>query len=74
MYVNGAETEKLEVPAYGNVTIRFMLPDNIFRINTSGGIDSVVVKNSHMSCNINFFYNNIPDMVFSQFVRIRDYA
>ena len=74
MYVNGAETEKVEVPADGNVTIRFMLPDNIFRINTSGGIDSVVVKNSHMSCNINFFYNNIPDMVFSQFVRIRDYA
>ena len=73
MYVNGAETEKVEVPADGNVTIRFMLPDNIFRINTSGGIDSVVVKNSHMSCNINFYYNNIPDMVFSQFVRIRDY-
>ena len=74
MYVNGAETEKLEVPAGRSVTIRFMLPDNIFRINTSGGIDSVVVKNSHMSCNINFFYNNIPDMVFSQFIRIRDYA
>ena len=74
MYVNGAETEKVEVPADGNVTIRFMLPDNIFRINTSGGIDSVVVNNSHMSCNINFFYNKIPDMVFSQFVRIRDYA
>ena len=74
MYVNGAETEKLEVPAGRSVTIRFMLPDNIFRINTSGGIDSVVVNNSHMSCNINFFYNNIPDMVFSQFVRIRDYA
>lgn len=74
MYVNGAETEKLEVPAGRSVTIRFMLPDNIFRINTSGGIDSVVVKNSHMSCNINFYYNNIPDMVFSQFIRIRDYA
>ena len=74
MYVNGAETEKLEVPAGRSVTIRFMLPDNIFRINTSGGIDSVVVNNSHMSCNINFFYNKIPDMVFSQFVRIRDYA
>ena len=74
MYVNGAETEKIEVPAGGNVTIRFMLPNDIFRINTSGGIESVQVKNSHMSCNINFYYNNVPDIVFSQFIRIRDYA
>ena len=74
MYVNGEEIEEVEVPAGRSVTIRFMLPDNIFRINTSGGIDSVVVKNSHMSCNINFYYNKIPDMVFSQFIRIRDYA
>lgn len=74
MYVNGAETEKIEVPAGGNVTIRFMLPNDIFRIDTSGDVVSVVVQNSHMSCNINFYYNNIPDIVFSQFVRIRDYA
>lgn len=74
MYVNGAETEKIEVPANESVTIRFMLPDNIFRIDTSGLPVMPEVKNSHMSCNINFYYNNIPDIVFSQFVRIRDYA
>lgn len=74
MYVDGAETEKIEVPAGGNVTIRFMLPNDIFRIDTSGDVVSVVVQNSHMSCNINFYYNNVPDIVFSQFIRIRDYA
>ena len=74
MYVNGAETEKIEVPAGRNVTIRFMLPDNIFRIDTSGRPVMPEVKNSHMSCNINFYYNSVPDIVFSQFIRIRDYA
>lgn len=74
MYVNGAETEEIEVPAGGNVTIRFMLPDNIFIRTTSGGIESVVVQNKHMSCNIKFYYNKVPDIVFSQFIRIRDYA
>ena len=73
MYVNGAETEKVEVPAGGNVTIRFMLPDNIFRINTSGDIVSVEVGNSNMTCRIEFYYNNVPDIVFSQNIRIRDY-
>ena len=74
MYVNGAETEEVEVPAGRNVTIRFMLPDYIFVRTTSGGIGSVVVQNNQMSCNIKFYYNNVPDIVFSQFIRIRDYA
>lgn len=74
MYVNGAEAEKVEVPANESVTIRFMLPDYIFIRTASGGIGSVVVQNSHMSCNINFYYNSVPDIVFSQFIRIRDYA
>ena len=74
MYVNGAETENVEVPAGRNVTIRFMLPDYIFIRTTSGGIGSVVVQNNQMSCNIKFYYNNVPDIVFSQFIRIRDYA
>ena len=74
MYVNGAETEKIEVPAGRNVTIRFMLPDNIFIRTTSGDVLMPEVKNKHMSCNINFYYNNVPDIVFSQFIRIRDYA
>ena len=75
MYVNGEEVKEVEVPAGRSVTIRFMLPDDIFRINTSGGIDSVVVKNSHMTCRIEFFYNNImSSAVFSQNIRIRDYA
>lgn len=75
MYVNGAETEKIEVPANESVTIRFMLPNNIFIIDTSGQPVMPEVKNSHMSCNINFFYNNITSSaVFSQFIRIRDYA
>lgn len=74
MYVNGAETEEVEVPAGRNVTIRFMLPDYIFIRTTSGGIGSVVVQNNQMSCNIKFYYNNVPDIVFSQFIRIRDYA
>lgn len=74
MYVNGAETEEIEVPAGGNVTIRFMLPDNIFTIDETGNVGSVVVQNRHISCNIEFYYNNVPDIVFSQFIRIRDYA
>ena len=74
MYVNGAETEKVEVPANESVTIRFMLPNDFFRIDTSGDIVSVKVGNNNIYCNINFYYNNVPDMVFSQFVRIRDYA
>lgn len=74
MYVNGAETEKVEVPADGNVTIRFMLPDNIFTIDETGNVGSVVVQNRHISCKIEFYYNNVPDIVFSQFIRIRDYA
>lgn len=74
MYVNGAETEEVEVPASGNVTIRFMLPDNIFTIDETGNVGSVVVQNRHISCNIEFYYNNVPDIVFSQFIRIRDYA
>lgn len=75
MYVNGAETEEIEVPAGGNVTIRFMLPNDFFRINTSGEIVSVQVGNSLMTCRVEFFYNNImSSMVFSQNIRIRDYA
>lgn len=74
MYVNGAETEKIEVPAGGNVTIRFMLPDNIFTIDETGNVGSFLVQNRHISCNIEFYYNNVPDIVFSQFIRIRDYA
>lgn len=74
MYVNGEEVKEVEVPANGNVTIRFMLPDNIFIRTTSGDVLMPEVKNSHMSCNINFFYNSVPDIVFSQFIRIRDYA
>lgn len=75
MYVNGAETEEIEVPAGGNVTIRFMLPNDFFRINTSGEILSVPVGNSLMTCRVEFFYNNImSSAVFSQNIRIRDYA
>lgn len=74
MYVNGAETEEVEVPAGRNVTIRFMLPDNIFTIDETGNVGSVVVQNRHISCNIEFYYNSVPDIVFSQFIRIRDYA
>ncbi len=75
MYINGAETEKVDVPAGGNVTIRFMLPDNIFIRTTSGDVLMPEVKNKHMSCNINFYYNDImSSAVFSQFIRIRDYA
>lgn len=74
MYVNGAETEKIEVPANESVTIRFMLPDNIFIRTTSGDVLMPEVKNKHMSCSIKFYYNNVPDIVFSQFIRIRDYA
>ena len=75
MYVNGADTEKIEVPAGRNVTIRFMLPNDFFRIDTSGDIVSVQVGNSHMTCRIEFFYNNImSSAVFSQNIRIRDYA
>lgn len=74
MYVNGAETEKIEVPAGGNVTIRFMLPDNIFTTDETGNVGSFLVQNRHISCNIEFYYNNVPDIVFSQFIRIRDYA
>ena len=74
MYVNGEEVEEVEVPAGGNVTIRFMLLDNIFTIDETGNVGSVVVQNRHISCNIEFYYNNVPDIVFSQFIRIRDYA
>lgn len=75
MYVNGAETENVEVPAGRNVTIRFMLPNDFFRINTSGEIVSVQVGTSLMTCRVEFFYNNImSSMVFSQNIRIRDYA
>lgn len=74
MYVNGAETEKVDVQANESVTIRFMLPDNIFVIDETGNVGSVVVQNRHISCNIEFYYNNVPDIVFSQFIRIRDYA
>lgn len=75
MYVNGAETEEVEVPAGGNVTIRFMLPNNIFVTNVaSGDAQNVEVQNRHIYCNIEFYYNNVPDIVFSQFIRIRDYA
>lgn len=74
MYVNGAETEEVEVPAGRNVTIRFMLPDNIFTIDETGNVGSFLVQNRHISCNIEFYYNNVPDIVFSQFIRIRDYA
>ena len=75
MYVNGAETENVDVPAGGNVTIRFMLPNDFFRIDTSGEIVSVQVGNSLMACRVEFFYNNImSSMVFSQNIRIRNYA
>lgn len=74
MYVNGAETEEIEVPAGRNVTIRFMLPNNIFIRTTSGDVLMPEVQNNQMSCNIKFYYNNVPDIVFSQFIRIRDYA
>lgn len=75
MYVNGAETEEIEMPAGGNVTIRFMLPNDFFRIDTSGDIVSVQVGNSLMTCRVEFFYNNImSSMVFSQNIRIRNYA
>ena len=75
MYVNGAETENVEVPAGRNVTIRFMLPNDFFRINTSGEVVSVQVGTSLMTCRVEFFYNNImSSMVFSQNIRIRDYA
>lgn len=75
MYVNGAETENVDVPAGGNVTIRFMLPNDFFRINASGEILSVPVGNSLMTCRVEFFYNNImSSAVFSQNIRIRDYA
>lgn len=75
MYVNGAETEKVDVAERANVTIRFMLPNDFFRINTSGEILSVPVGNSLMTCRVEFFYNNImSSMVFSQNIRIRDYA
>lgn len=75
MYVNGAETEEVEVPAGRNVTIRFMLPDNIFVTNVaSGDAQNVEVQNRNIYCNIEFYYNNVPDIVFSQFIRIRDYA
>lgn len=75
MYVNGAETEEIEVPAGRNVTIRFMLPNDFFRIDTSGDIVSVQVGNGLMTCRVEFFYNNImSSMVFSQNIRIRNYA
>ena len=76
MYVNGEEVEEVEVPASGNVTIRFMLPNNIFVTNVaSGDAQGVVVENRHMTCRIEFFYNNImSSAVFSQNIRIRDYA
>lgn len=75
MYVNGGEVKEVEVPANGSVTIRFVLPNDIFRINTSGEVLSVGVGNSHMTCRIEFFYNNImSSAVFSQNIRIRDYA
>ena len=76
MYVKGEEVEEVEVPASGNVTIRFMLPNNIFVTNVaSGDAQGVVVENRHMTCRIEFFYNNImSSAVFSQNIRIRDYA
>ena len=76
MYVNGEEVEEVEVPASGNVTIRFMLPNNIFVTNVaSGDAQGVVVENRHMTCRIEVFYNNImSSAVFSQNIRIRDYA
>ena len=75
MYVNGEEVKEVEVPAGRNVTIRFMLPNDFFRINTSGEIVSVQVGNSLMTCRVEFFYNNImSSMVFSQNIRIRNYA
>lgn len=74
MYVNGAEVKEVEVPANESVTIRFMLPNDIFRIDETGKVVSVQVKNSHMTCSIEFFYNNIMSSdVFSQNIRIRDY-
>ena len=76
MYVNGAETEEVDVPANESVTIRFMLPNNIFVTNVaSGDAQGVEVSNRHMTCRIEFFYNNImSSAVFSQNIRIRDYA
>lgn len=75
MYVNGAEKEKVDVAEGESVTIRFMLPNDFFRIDTSGDIVSVQVGNSLMTCRVEFFYNNImSSMVFSQNIRIRDYA
>lgn len=75
MYVNGEEVEEVEVAANESVTIRFMLPNDFFRIDTSGDIVSVQVGNSLMTCRIEFFYNNImSSAVFSQNIRIRDYA
>lgn len=75
MYVNGEEVKEVEVPAGRNVTIRFMLPNDFFRIDTSGDIVSVQVGNSLMTCRVEFFYNNImSSMVFSQNIRIRNYA
>lgn len=76
MYVNGAEVEEVEVPAGRSVTIRFMLPNNIFVTNVaSGDAQGVEVSNRLMTCRIEFFYNNImSSAVFSQNIRIRDYA
>lgn len=76
MYVNGAEVEEVEVPAGRSVTIRFMLPNNIFVTNVaSGDAQGVEVSNRLMTCRIEFFYNNITSSaVFSQNIRIRDYA
>lgn len=57
-----------------SVTIRFMLPNNIFVTNTSGGTQTVEVSNRLMSCLIKFYYNNITDsIIFSQDIRIKDY-
>lgn len=76
MYVNGAEAEEVDVPANESVTIRFMLPNNIFVTNVaSGDAQGVEVSNRLMTCRIEFFYNNImSSAVFSQNIRIRDYA
>lgn len=74
MYVGGVETEEVDVAQGASVTIRFMLPDNIFVTTTSGGTGSVVVSRRLMSCVIKFYYNNITDsIVFSQEIRIKDY-
>lgn len=76
MYVNGEEVEEVEVAANESVTIRFMLPNNIFVTNVaSGEAQGVEVSNRLMTCRIEFFYNNImSSAVFSQNIRIRDYA